>query len=465
MQKLLSKGIQPTQIQVRSNGTTSSQVIIPAADVSYKGRETSIQLLQNQQYVSEDELLNNSVQNLEYVLSNAIRGLARVQRPLIGFVTGHGELRDGLLYDAQNILHEYYDLDYAPIEGNINALTSRSQSSKDSTSFSFTNNYDLLVIAKPRSTFSDQDLYIIDQYVMYGGKVLWLVDALDADMDSLAQRSQALATRLPLGLDDLLFNYGVRINPDLVQDIRSRPIPMTVGMIGDKPQIQFCPWFYFPELMPASEHPIVRNLDLVKSDFVSSIDLIDNDINNTVLLSSSEYSRVKNAPVIIDLNDARIDINQIDQRLFNRQHVPVAVLLEGTFKSAYRNRLPPEFTELPAMGFKAESEPTRMIVVSDGDIIRNRFNMQQGSGYPMGYDNYTQTMYANREFILNAIDYLTGGEDFMSTRTRSVKLRKLDIMRVNEQRTFYQVINIIVPLVILALAGIAIVWLRRRRYI
>ncbi len=462
-QKLMQKGIQPTQIQVQNASGRTTQVLIPAADVSYKGRETSVQLLQNQKFVAEDQLLNNSIQSLEYVLSNAIRGLARAKRPLIGFVVGHGELDGGVMYDIESALHEHYDLDYAPIDGQINALTAHAKSDADS-SYKFYNKFDMLVVAKPRTPFSDRDLYILDQYVMYGGKILWVVDALDADMDSLAYHPQTIATRLPLNLEEMFFNYGVRVNADLIMDVRCRPIPMTVGMVGDKPQISFTPWLYFPEIVPTAQHPIVRNLDLIKTDFCSSIDLIDNDIEKTVLLSTSDYSRIKNAPVIIDLNDARQDMGELDQRLFNKSNVPVAVLLEGTFKSMWRNRLAPEFTELPAMGYRTESEPTKMIVVSDGDIIKNRFNMQDGTGYPLGYDHYTQTMYSNKEFLLNAVDYLTGGEGFLSTRSRDVKMRKLDVMKVKEQRTAYQVINVVLPTIIIILAGVVIVVLRRRHY-
>lgn len=462
-QKLMSKGIQPTQIQVRNGDGITTQVLIPAADVSYKGRETSIQLLQNQKYVSQEELLNNSIQSLEYVLGNAIRGLSRGKRPLIGFMVGHGELDGGVLFDIQSALHEHYDLDYAYIDGKINALTAHVKTGNDST-YKFYNKFDLIIVPKPRESFSDRDLYILDQYVMYGGKILWLIDALDADMDSLAHRAQSLSIRLPLNLDEMLFTYGVRINPDLVMDIRCRPIPMTVGMVGDKPQIQFCPWFYFPEVVPSSQHPIVRNLDLIKCDFCSSIDLIENDIEKTVLLTTSDYSRIKNAPVVIDLNDAKVDINNIDQRMFNRHNVPIAVLLEGSFKSMFRNRLTPEFTELPAMGYRSESEPTKMLVISDGDIIRNRYNQQEGSGYPMGYDHYTQTLYANKEFILNAVDYLTGGEGFMTTRSRDIKLRKLDVMKVKAHRTTYQVVNVVIPSLLILAAGIVVVVLRRRRF-
>ncbi len=460
-QKLAQKGIRPTQIQVSTANGVTSQVLIPAADVIYKGNETSIQLLQSQKYVDQTQLLNNSIQSLEYVLSSPIRALSRGQKPVVAFMRGHGELPLPNMGDLITTLYDYYNLDTARLDGNINALTGRTHDPKDSTKYHFHNKYDLIIIAKPTQPFTDQDLFILDQYVMYGGKLLWLVDPLNADLDSLQNAGQAMATRFPLNLDEMLFTYGVRVNPNLVMDVRCRPIPMTVGMVGDQPQIQFQPWLYFPEIVPMSPHPIVRNLDLIKTDFVSSIDLIDNGIDKTVLLATSEYTRVKNAPTIYDLNEAK---TEPDQRLFTHKNVPVAVLLEGKFPSMFRNRLTPEFMEIPSMGYRPEGDSTKMIVFSDGDIIKNRFNYNDGTTYPLGYDFYTETMYANKELLLNCIDYLVGEEGSIASRSRSIKIRKLDVMKVKENRTGYQLLNIILPSGLIILAGIVIIIIRRKQY-
>ncbi len=460
-QKLAQKGIMPTQIQVNTGNGVTTQVLIPAADVIYKGNETSIQLLQSQKYVDQSQLLNNSIQSLEYVLSNPIRALARGQKPTVAFLRGHGELELPNMADLITTLYDYYNLDTARMDGNINSLTGRSQDPNDSTEFYFHNKYDLIIIAKPTKTFSDRDLFILDQYVMYGGKLLWLIDPLDADLDSLQHAGQAIATRFPLNIDEMLFTYGVRVNPDLVMDVRCRPIPMTVGMVGEQPQIQFQPWLYFPEIVPLSPHPIVRNLDLIKTDFVSSIDLIDNGIDKSVLLATSEYTRVKNAPAIYDLNEAK---TEPDQRLFNHKNVPIAVLLEGKFQSMFRNRLTPEFMELPSMGYRAEGDSTRMIVLSDGDIIKNRFNYNDGTTYPLGYDFYTETMYANKELLLNCIDYLVGEEGSIASRSRNIKIRKLDVMKVKEDRMGYQLLNLLLPSGLIILAGIVIIIIRRKQY-
>ncbi len=460
-QKLASKGIQPTQIQTASAGGTTTQIIIPAADVYYRGRETSVQLIQNQRYVNDADLLNNSIQNLEYVLSNAIRALWSGEKKSIGFLQGHGELGGGVLYDIQRSLQEYYSLDYVNIDGQIQSLTLRTPDKDDSSQYHFYNLYDLLIVAKPTRAFSEQDQYILDQYIMYGGKVLWLLDALDADLDSLADRRQMMATRYPLGIDEMLFTYGVRLNPNLLMDMRCRPIPIQVGMVGDKPQMRFCPWYYFPEIVPLTDHPIVRNLDLIKCDFAGSLDLIDNDIEKTVLLTTSEYTRVKNAPALVDLADAQAEP---DQRLFSNRNLPVAVLLEGSFRSAWRNRLSPVFTSQPAMGYRESSEPTKMIVISDGDIIRNRYIAEEGAVLPLGYDYYTQTQYANKNLILNAVNYLVGDEGMMASRSRTIRLRKLDVMKVHNLRTQYQIINIVCPVVLLTLAGGVIYLVRRKKY-
>lgn len=457
--KLIDKGIRPTSIQVKTDDGVATQVLIPAADVVYKGQETSVELIQNQQYVSDADLLNNSVQNLEYVFSNAIRLLAQPHKPQIGFSIGHGELNGPVLYDIQMTLQQNYSLDTVRLNGNVNALTIRDL--KADSSFSLRNKYDLLIVAKPTQPFDDRDLFVLDQFVMYGGKILWLVDALDADNDSLAHQSQAISTRLPLNLDDMFFTYGVRVNPNLIMDLRCRPIPMAVGMVGDKPQIKFSPWFYFPDIVPMSQHPIVRNLDIIKTDFVSSIDLIECEgIVQTPLLVTSEYSRIKNAPVVISLADSR---EEPDQRLYTRSNLPIAVLLEGEFRSMWRNRLAPEFTAIPAMGFKEKSLPTKMIVISDGDIIRNRFSPNEGPD-PLGYDHYTHTQYANREFLMNCVDFLCGDDGVMDCRTRDIKLRKLNVVKVKENRTVCQMLNIVLPVALLLLVGVAAFVLRKRKY-
>ena len=452
-QTLVKKGIKPIPIATEDDGVQKQQVVYPAMEVSYKGRETAMQLQSNTvSGKSADEIINSSIENLEYNFVTAIHRLTRPVQARIGFLMGHNELEKIDIYDIQMSLVEDYKVENVYLDRNINALTGRIQNLSDS-SISVNNKYDVLVVPKPLSTFTDMDLYIIDQFVMYGGKVLWLVDALDADLDSLQGKEQTFATRLPTNLDDLLFNYGVRVNPDLIMDYRCRGIPM----MGNDNRMQLVPWYYFPTLVPNSDHPIVRNLDVLKTDFISSIDLIDNEIKKTVLLTTSDHVHIKNAPVNIQLADARITVNE---QLFNRSNLPVAVLLEGQFQSVFRNRLATSFMELSEIGYKSQCEkPTQIIVVSDGDIIRNgtKFSEQGMYPLPLGYDKYTDVMFANKTFILNAINYLAGDEAMIDARPRNIAIRRLDVAKVKNQRAFYQFANIFYPvLLVLALAAIVI---------
>lgn len=460
-QKLFEKGIVPSQVQSSTADGTTMQVIFPAADISYRGRETSVSLLQNQRYVSDEDLLNNSIQNLEYVFSSAVRGLSRTVRPTIGFAIGHGELSGPPLWDLQMSLQEFYDLDTVRLDGHINALTMRDQNSDSS--FRFYNRYNLLVVARPTLPFDDRDCYLLDQFVMNGGRILWLVDGASADSDSLSQKSQFIAMRQPLNLDEMFFNYGFRVNPNLVMDIHCRPIPIPVGRVGEKTQWRFFPWYYFPDLIPASQHPIVRNLDLIKSDFASSIDPIEQEgLRQTVLLATSEYSRVKNVPTVVDLLETQ---SEPDQRLFNRAHLPVAMLVEGNFRSMWRSRLDPSFAELPQMAPRYECEkPNKMIVIADADIARNRYDGQEGKIYPLGFDLFTETQYANKDFLLNAIDYLIGDEGQLDSRSRTVRLRKLDSVKLKNRRGVFQMVNIGLPVLMVLLAAGCIIPLRRHRF-
>ena len=458
--QLASKGIRPTVIERKGEGSQTQQIIIPYVEVAYKGREAVVNLLPSQKWVSQEEELNNAVQSLEYNLTDAIRRLSRIMPARIGFLQGHGELERQDIFDIQMTLVEYYTCENVRIDGNVNALTERRVNPKDSSSYILKNRFDLLIIPKPTQPFSDQDLYIIDQFVMYGGRILWLIDPVAMDIDSLQNNDAAIALRFPFeNLDEMLFSYGVRVNPNLLLDMRCMPIPMQDGVVGDKPTIHFHPWFYFPEFVPICDHPIVKNLDLIKGEFVSSIDLIDNDIQKTVLLATSDFVHVSNAPVRVDLNVARVDP---DRRLFNHQNLPVAVLLEGQFRSAWKNRLSPYFTEIPEMGYRDHSDSTKMIVIADGDMIRNRFNYQYNQAYPLGYDNWTRTMYANKTLILNAVNYLCGDEDVLNLRSREVKLRKLN-PSIRDKRLKYQLINIFAPIVALVLAAGVIMLVRRLR--
>ncbi len=459
-QTLVKKGLVPIPIATEEEGVQKQQVVYPAMEVTYKGRETALQLQSaGLSSRSTEEVINTSVENLEYNFVTALHRLTRPVQARVGFLTGHNELDKIDIYDIQMSLVDDYKVENVYLNQNINALTGRIQNVSDS-SVTVSNKYDVLVVPKPLETFSDKDLYVIDQFVMYGGKVLWLVDALDADLDSLQGKEQTFATRLPTNLEEMFFNYGVRINPDLLMDYRCRGIPM----MGNDNRMQLVPWYYFPTLVPNSDHPIVRNLDVLKTDFISSIDLIDNNIKKTVLLTTSDHVHIKNAPVNVQLADARIPVNE---QLFNRSNLPVAVLLEGSFQSLFRNRLATAFMELSEIGYKSECEkPTQMIVVSDGDIIRNGVQSSEQGLYPLplGYDKYTDVMFANKTFILNAINFLAGDEAMIDARPRNIAIRRLDVAKVKSQRGYYQFANIVYPVVLVLLLAAVVLCARVLRY-
>ena len=459
-QNLVKKGLTPIPISSEEDGVQKQQVVYPSMEVSYKGRETALQLQSaGLSGRSTDEVIKSSIENLEYNFVTALHRLMLPVKARVGFLMGHGELEKIDIYDIQMSLVEDYTVENVYLDRNIDALTGRVMNTVDST-VSVTNKFDVLVVPKPLRTFSDQDLYVIDQFVMYGGKILWLVDALDADMDSLQDKSQTFATRLPTNLEEMMFNYGVRINPDLIMDYRCRGIPM----MGLDNRMQLVPWYYFPTLVPNSNHPIVRNLDVLKTDFVSSIDLIDNGIDKTILLTTSDHVHVKNAPVNIQLSDAMI---QVDEQLFNRANLPVAVMLEGQFKSLFRNRLAASFAELTEIGYRDHCEkPTQMIVVSDGDMIRNGTAMNEKGRYPypLGYDRYTNVEFANKTFLLNAINYLAGDEGMIDARPRNIDIRRLDVAKVKQLRGYYQFATLFYPVVmVIVVAGVVVV-VRRMKY-
>lgn len=459
-QTIVKKGLTPIPVTTEEGGVQKQQVVYPSMEVSYRGRETAIQLQSaGISGRSTDEVVNSSVENLEYNFVTAIHRLSRPVKARVGFLLGHGELEKIDIFDIQMSLVEDYSLENVYLNENINALTGRIMNTQDST-ITINNKFDVLVVPKPIKAFSDKDLYVLDQFVMYGGKILWLVDALDADMDSLQTKPQTFATRLATNLDEMFFNYGVRVNPDLIMDYRCRGIPM----MGNDNRMQLVPWYYFPTLVPNSDHPIVRNLDVLKTDFISTIDLISNDINKTVLLTTSDHVHIKNAPVNIQLTDAMV---QVDNQLFNRSNLPVAVLLEGQFKSLFRNRLASQFASLSEIGYKSQCDkPTQMIVVSDGDMIRNgtAYNEQGQYPFPLGYDRYTNVEFANKTFILNAINYLAGDEGMIDARPRNIDIRRLDLAKVRDQRGLYQFANLFYPILSVLILAVVVLVSRKIKY-
>ncbi|MBI9033577.1 MAG: gliding motility-associated ABC transporter substrate-binding protein GldG [Bacteroidales bacterium] len=459
-QELVRYGLKPTDIHVNKTGESSSQIIFPGALVAGKSQEYPMQLLLSQMGVSPENILNNSIKNLEYNIATTIKKFSFKLPPKVGFITGHQELDALQTADAMTALSDYYKIERINIDGKINALTGRDLT--DSVNPRIRNKFDAIIIAKPDSLFSEQDKFIIDQYLMRGGKILWLVDPVLAEMDSLSKQGTTMGIARKLNLEDMFFNFGVRLSTNLIMDLQSLQIPIITGSVGGQPQQQFFNWHYFPVLSPTLRHPIVANLNAIKSEFISSIDTIGNSgIKKTILLESSKYTRTVNTPVLIDLESLR---KPAEPEMFNRTPQAVAVLLEGEFKSLFSNRLTSELYDNKLIDFKERSSQTKMIIVSDGDIIKNQIDYRNGRALPLGYDRFTNQSFGNRDFIVNAVNYLLDETGLMEVRLRDIQIRMLDKTRISEQRLMWQILNSTLPIILLIAFGIIQTRMRKAKY-
>ena len=389
--------------------------------------------------------LNQSIEGLEYELASAIRKLSPGQRQRIGVIEGHGELTNLEAGDLIGSLSQYYDV----------FRVSLAQSKPEALG-----TLSALVVAKPTQPYSEAEKFKLDQFITRGGNALFFVDAMRVNLDS-ASRGGMLAFPQNLNLDDLLFKYGLRINPDLLLDLNSGVIPLVTGMSGDKPKVEPMPWQFYPLINKFSPHPITRNLDAVYTKFVSSIDTVKAvGIRKTPLLFTSRYTRVLPSPVPVNLNDARLPP---DPKLYNAQFKPVGYLLEGQFRSLYANRAAPGTTSFqPAT--VAGARPAKVLVISDGDFVRNDVDPKTGRPMRLGFDRLAPTEFANRELVLNAVDYMLDQSGLISVRGKQITLRPLDKLRVAAERRRWQLLNIVAPLVLLGLFGLARAWWRKRRY-
>lgn len=448
---LQSMGLSPMNVkaQVKEGEGQEERYVYPGAVIAYKGRITAVDFLQGQSNVDGLNSLNNAEALLEYKLANTIQKITQDSVPLIGYLLGNGQPFSYNVWDLiERSLKKTYSFSFLPIDS-VKAIPPF---------------FNALVITKPTQAFTDAQKLKLDQYVMQGGKILWMIDNLYAEMDSL-QRSQNefIAFDRGLNLQDLLFKYGVRINQDLVQSIVSDKIPSVVGNMGGKPQIELLPWPYFPLLTNSSNHPIAKNLDYVVSQFPNSIDTVQAvGIAKTILLNAAE-ARALNTPAKVSWNSIQ---TEDDLKTFNKPNIPVAVLLEGSFTSLYNNRLTTAMKdELNSINtpFKAQSSATKMIVIADGDIALNSVSQTDGP-LQMGMNPYTKNKYANSEFIANCIEYLVGNSGILETRSKDFTLRLLDKKKLEANKTIWQVIAIAVPLLLVIIFGALYQWLRKRKY-
>lgn len=450
-EQLAEKGINPVNLRVNAGTAMEEKLIYPYAIFTYAGRSAVVNLLENNPGFDQEKNLNNSISLLEYKFIDAINKLLGNRYKSILFTTGRGELNEAQTASFENELRRYYLTDRLPIDSTIAIST----------------DVDLVIVAKPTKPFSARDKFILDQYVMNGGKVLWLIDRLDINLDSLAMNEASyIPPPVPLELDDLFFKYGFRVNQDLVLDLECTRIPQVIGRQGGRPQIELIPWYYHTLTSPRSQHPISKNLDRINLFFPSSIDTIKTKttVDKTVLLSTSEYSRNQLTPTRVNFEILRYEP---DPSKFDQPFQPLALLLEGEFPSLFENNLSAEMeSTLAQVGieYKAKSVETQMIVISDGDIAKNLVD-QNGKAEPLGYNKWESFVFkGNSDLLLNSVEYLLDDSGILEARSKDVKLRMLDKVKAQEDRTSWQLFNIALPLAFLVIFGLIFNFWRRKKF-
>ena len=449
MQSFMERGLTPINVTVDDKGKQTQEVVFPWAIVTYNNKSTKVPLLKNMMGASTAEKVVSSVQHLEYAFANAFNTVSKNKERKVAVMKGNGELHDLLMADfIKSVKENYY----------IGTFTLDSVAKNPNKALKYLNKYDLAIIAKPTEKFTDEEKQVLDQFVMNGGKTLWLVDQVSMEMDSLMETGQNLAFPRDLNINDMFFKYGVRIKPDLIKDIQAIPIALATGKQGSATQYTKFPWLYSPAVYSDSKHPITSNLDMVKFEFANPIELLNNNIKKTVLLHSSKYSRPVGTPIEVSLNMVE-DKPEPKEFPIAGSTMPVAVLLEGKFNSVYQNRVLP----FKDPSFKAKGKNNKMIIVSDGDVVRNQYDKNY-QPLELGYDKWTNNLYANKEFMMNCVNYLLDDNGLINIRNKAVDLPLLDRERVHEEYTFIQIITIGMPLLLLLIFGLLFTFIRKRKY-
>ena len=451
MKSFMQRGLTPVNVTVNDKGQQTQEVVFPWAIATCGNRSVKVPLLKNMMGASTAQKVVSSVQHLEYAFANAINTIAKAKQKKVAMIQGNGELHDVLMADfIKSVKDNYY----------IGPFTLDSVAKSPNNTLKYLKKYDLAIIAKPTEAFTDEEKQVIDQYVINGGKTLWLFDQVNMEMDSLYNESGSnLAFPRDLNLNDMFFKYGVRIRPDLIFDVQNTPIALATGEQGSATQYTQYPWFYSPMIYPSQDtkNPIVSNLDGIKFQFASPIEPLKNDIKKTVLLQSSQYSKLVGTPAEINL---KIVTERPEQKDFvGTGNYPVAVLMEGQFHSVYENRVLP----FKDSTFKTKDKSGKMIIVSDGDVIKNQLD-KNNQPLELGYDKWTNNLYANKEFMMNCVNYLLDDNGLINIRSKEVDLPILDKEKVYANYTQSQVITVAVPIVILLLFGLVFTFLRKRKY-
>lgn len=440
--------IYPNQLIVKGAEENRELLFYTYANLSYKGRSIPVNLVAKEGGNLTDYDINNSINLLEYKFADAINKLSTGIKPSIAFSRGHGELNDLQIGSFRNAMSSRYRVGYY----NLDSTTHIS------------NDLDMLIIAKPTQAFPIKHKFQIDQYIMNGGKVMWLIDKMAINLDSMSRPSVYIPNDYPLDIDDLLFSYGARIQPNLIMDLQCTQIELAIDANGTKDKFD---WYFHPVVTPQTDHPIVKSLDGINLYFPSTMDTIRTKsyVKKTPLLMSTESTRLKRSP--IDMNFSQILRQVPPKSQWNKGKQILGLLLEGTFDSEYDGRVTSEMQNVLKsinQPYKAKSSENKMLIVSDGDIIKNLINPSNNSPLPLGYNRWSGYTFANENFLINSIEYMLDDANLFEARGKEVKLRRLNTKKATEERGFWQILNILVPLFLLALFGIGFTFIRRRKF-
>ncbi|RCS27389.1 gliding motility-associated ABC transporter substrate-binding protein GldG [Polaribacter sp. WD7] len=443
---LIKRGMMPSQLTVEEQGKLSEAIIFPWAEVAYGKKSTIVALLPNAIVASQEEQLQKAIENLEYSFSNAINSITQTRQKKVAIITGNGELQDIYQYSFLSEIAKKYRLAKFTLDS---VATSPQQTLQDLTDL------DVAIIAKPTEKFTAAEKFTLDQFIMNGGKTLWMIDNVNADQDSLFKTGKLLAYPRDLNLTDLLFTYGVRINTSLIKDLYAAQIPLATGKVGNQTQFKNLDWFYHPLVGANPNHPITKNVASVRLQYANQIDTLKNNIKKTPLLLSSALTQKVGTPTFIDLQSIAEEVIETN---YNDGNQVFATLLEGDFNSAFKNRVHPFTSPL----FKEQATANKMIIIADGDIGKNQ--ILKGKPYDLARDKWTNQTFGNKDFLLNSVNYLLDDSGLINLRNKTLKIKTLDKQKTYKERIFWQFLNVVLPLLILFGFGFGFTYLRKRRY-
>ena len=443
---LIKRGMMPSQLTVEEDGKLSEAIIFPWAEVSFGKRSKVVSLLPNAIVASQDEQLEKAIENLEYSFSNAINSITQKQQKRIAVLTGNGELQDIYQYSFLSEVSKKYRLAKFTLDS---IATNPQKTLKDLT------NFDLAIIANPTQKFTTKEKFTLDQYIANGGKTLWMLDYVQADQDSLFANGKMLAYPRDLNLTDLLFSYGIRINTTLIKDLYAAQIPVATGKVGNQTQFKNLEWFYHPLVGGNPKHTITKNVSPVRLQFANQIDTLKNNIKKTPLLVSSLLSQKIGTPSFIELQSIADEVVENDYKNGNQLF---AVLLEGNFISAYKNRVKPYESGL----YKEKATNNKMVIISDGDVSKNQ--ILKGEPFDLNRDKWTNQQFGNKDFLINSIDYLLDDSGLIQLRNKTLTIKTLDKQKAFKERTFWQLLNVVLPLLILLSFGFVFNYWRKKKY-